>query len=247
MNTDEPTRAPTRGPQTLDQLRREALALDPGRPAVIWYGPNAARIELSGTTLANAIAKTATLLAEEIEPGDVVRLELPLHWQLAVWLGACAAGGWPVEVGPASGQAALNVTSPGVTPSGSGRHAVVSLDPFGRPEGDIPSGALDVATEARAQPDYFQPFDIPSPTNLALQIAGESWTGAQVVAAAQESALEWESQPGDRVATMHPATDLIGVLAALWAPLAAGACSVLIAPDMPPEVADQERASRLVR
>ena len=247
MHTDDPRRVPSLGPQTLDQLRRVALALDPGRPAVVWYGPNAARIELSGTTLANAIAKTANLLAEEIEPGDLVRLELPLHWQLAVWLGACAAGGWPVEVGPDSGQAALTVTAPGEIPAGGGRRAVVSLDPFGRPAGAVPSGSIDVATEGRAQPDYFQPFDIPSPSTLALRIADKSWTGAQVVAAAQEMAFEWTLQPGDRLTTIHPATDLVGVLSALWISLSVGACVVLLDPDLPLEVADQERASRLVR
>ena len=57
--------------------------------------PGHDRVELSATSLANAVAKTAGLLRDELdaEPGDLISINLPVHWQLPVWLLACAATG----------------------------------------------------------------------------------------------------------------------------------------------------------
>ena len=227
---------------TLDALRRAALKRDGTSPVIIWYGPGRSRIELSGATLANAAAKAANLLAEEIEPAELIRLELPLHWQLPVWLAACAAGGWPVEVGPSSGRASLTVTNevPTIT---SGRVVLVSLDPFGLPGTPAPPGVIDAAIEARAQPDHFSPVVPPSGRDVALSIGDRQWTSNEMVAAAHGLVVELGLRFGDRLSTQRPATDLRGVLAALWAPLAAGAAAVLLGPGADVELAAQEATS----
>src|ERR1700712_3342661 len=75
-----------------DRLRGNAAA-----PLVTFYDDaTGERVELSGATLANWVAKTANLLQEEFDvgPGSTVALALPVHWQiaavlLAVW--SCGA------------------------------------------------------------------------------------------------------------------------------------------------------------
>ena len=59
---------------------------DAGRPLVTWYDETTGeRVELSVATYANWVAKTASLLVEEhdLERGDVLRVDLPLHWLTA--------------------------------------------------------------------------------------------------------------------------------------------------------------------
>ena len=75
---------------------------EPGRPRVTWYGPDDERVELSGKTLFNWIAKTANLLVEELdaEPGTSVGIDLPAHWRSVTWVLATWAAGAHVVVSP---------------------------------------------------------------------------------------------------------------------------------------------------
>src|SRR3954464_887310 len=75
----------------------DALRRNPSAPLVTFYDDvSGERTELSGTTLANWVAKTANLLQDEFDvgPGSTVAVALPVHWQtaavlLAVW--SCGA------------------------------------------------------------------------------------------------------------------------------------------------------------
>src|SRR4051794_6012094 len=73
-----------------------ARHLDPARPLVTYYDDaTGERVELSATTLANWVAKTANLLHDEFDvgPGSTVAVALPVHWQTtAVLLGAWSCG-----------------------------------------------------------------------------------------------------------------------------------------------------------
>ena len=63
---------------------------DAGRPLVTFYDhATGERTELSVTTYANWVAKTASLLAEEhdLERGQAIRIDLPTHWLGPVFLG----------------------------------------------------------------------------------------------------------------------------------------------------------------
>ena len=69
----------------------ELLRADAGRPLVTFYDDaTGERVELSVATYANWVAKTASLLVEELDltRGDRIRLDLPTHWLGPVFLGA---------------------------------------------------------------------------------------------------------------------------------------------------------------
>lgn len=79
---------------TPDDLRTALLSGDLSRPRLTWYDDSRGeRIDLSGKTLANWVAKAANWLETEmaLAPGDVVRLDLPadhwrtIYWSLAAW------------------------------------------------------------------------------------------------------------------------------------------------------------------
>lgn len=77
-----------------DELRAALLAGDLSRPRLTWYDDaNGERIDLSGKTLANWVAKAANWLESEmaLAPGDEVALVMPpdhwrtIYWSLAAW------------------------------------------------------------------------------------------------------------------------------------------------------------------
>src|SRR5687767_11353023 len=76
------------------QLRRNG-----SRPLVTFYDDaTGERVELSVATYANWVAKTSSLLQDELglERGDTVLVDLPAHWLTPVWLGACWSNGLAV-------------------------------------------------------------------------------------------------------------------------------------------------------
>lgn len=74
---------------TPDDLRAALLTGDLSRPRLTWYDDGRGeRIDLSGKTLANWVAKAANWLETEmaLAPGDLVRLDLPVdHWRTIYW------------------------------------------------------------------------------------------------------------------------------------------------------------------
>ena len=85
-------------PTILERLLRGEAA----RPFVTFYDhASDERIELSVTTYANWVAKTASLLAEELdlERGQSIRIDLPAHWLGPVFLGAAWTVGLVVDRG----------------------------------------------------------------------------------------------------------------------------------------------------
>ena len=224
------------GTRTPDELLQRALRRDGVQPVIIWYGPDGARVELSTKSLANAVAKAANLLAGELEPEDPVRIDLPLHWQASVWLAACAAGAWPIVIGQ-DHPAALTITSdPADVP---GRVALVSLDPLGRPNGEVAPGILDAASDVRAMPDQFFAAPPQGPDDAALRLPGLELSARDVVDETVELAARLALNPGDRFTTNLAPLDLPGVLGLWLLPLLTGATAVLVAGD--PAAAAGER------
>src|ERR671915_1956184 len=99
-----------------DVLRARAAARA-AAPLVTFYDDaTGERIELSGATFENWVAKTANLLVDGLgaQPGDEAVLALPPHWQTAVWLFACWSAGLvaaPDEPGGAVGGGDLVVVT----------------------------------------------------------------------------------------------------------------------------------------
>lgn len=179
-------------PRTFPDLLATQLrpAADPGRPLVTWYGDQGERVELSVTSYANWVAKTASLLQDELDVarGDTVLLDLPTHWLTPVWLGACWTVGAVVATpdSPVGDDPALVVCGP----AGLDRHApggapvvACSLDALGRRFTEpLPAGVVDFGEVVWGQPDAFVAIDPPSGDDPAWAGAGRALDQAGVAA-----------------------------------------------------------------
>ncbi len=151
------------------------------------------RVELSATTAANWVAKTAGFLTLDLdaEPDTRVRLGLPTHWLRFVWLLACwNAGAAVVDAG-----ADIAVSGPDLVANEEVKVAC-SLLPLGARFRIPPEGFLDMAAEVPGHSDVFVPFDPPCDTTLAIDLGGRALTHAQLVAAVEPSSERLLLCPG---------------------------------------------------
>ncbi len=215
------------------ELLRAAARPDPSRPFLTFYDDaTGERVELSYTTLDNWVAKTANMIVEDLaaRPGDRVALLLPTHWQSVVWYLACWTAG--VVAAPDADPASSDhvITDPdGVDRAGScpGERVLVPMRPFGAPALELPAGFYDYAAEVPAYGDQFAPWAPVTDDLTALERAGGSATGAELVEAARTAAAGWELGPSDRVLVSAELGTADGLFAGLLAPLAVGASVVL--------------------
>ena len=203
---------------------------DPAQPLLTLHdGP--ARVELSGATTANWVAKSANLLVDGLGGPQRVGLLLPLHWQSVCLLLAGVATGATVVVAAepdelAGCDAAFTSDLAAAAALDAGVDEVLALSghPLGAPCGPLPPLVQDYAREV---PSY-----------------GDGWSGPRPVAALVEAAgaqIDVAPHPdltaADRVLFAGPlagAEQLRGLLGVLRA----GAALVLL-PD--PASADLER------
>ena len=174
-----------------DVLARQ-LRADYSRPLVTYYDDaTGERVELSVTTYANWVAKTASLLVEEhgLERGQELLVDLPPHWLGPVFLGAAWSVGL-VVTGPADGEPDAVVCGP----DGLARWAdlandvpvlACSLLPLGVRFADpLPPQVHDVGVDVWSQPDAFTAWDPPTANDPATGASyggaaqGELWTAA---------------------------------------------------------------------
>lgn len=159
---------------TVPDLIARLLREDSARPLVTFYDDaTGERVELSVATWANWVAKTASLLVEELdlERGQRLLVDLPTHWLGPVFLGAAWSAGLvvvregdadAVVCGP-EGVAAYADRSPGVPV------VATALLPLGVRFADpLPDGVLDFGVEVWSQPDAFVPWDPPTGDDEAL-------------------------------------------------------------------------------
>src|SRR6478609_5188492 len=160
--------------RTFPEVLARQLRADAGRPLITSYDDETGeRVELSVTTYANWVAKTASLLAEEhdLERGQGLHLDLPAHWLGPVFLGAAWTVGL-VVTGPEDADAV--VCGPEGLAAWAGRAAdlpvlACSLLPMGVRFADpLPAGVHDVGVEVWSQPDAFTAWDPPGPEDLAM-------------------------------------------------------------------------------
>ena len=168
------------------------LRSDPGRPLVTFYDhASGERVELSVTTYANWVAKTASLLVEEhdLERGQRLHVALPAHWLGPVFLGAAWTVGLEVTLdGSPDGSPSADAVVCG--PNGlatwgprAGELPVLacSLRPMGvRFAEPLPAGVHDVGVDVWSQPDAFTPYDPPGDDDAALPgvTQGGMWEAA---------------------------------------------------------------------
>ncbi|MCB0896509.1 MAG: TIGR03089 family protein [Nocardioides sp.] len=173
-----------------DVLARQ-LRADSSRPLVTFYDDaTGERVELSVTTYANWVAKTASLLVEEhgLERGQSLHVDLPPHWLGPVFLGAAWSAGL-VVVGPEEAPDAV-VCGPDGLARWTAHAADIpvlacSLLPLGvRFAEPLPPDVHDVGVDVWSQPDSFTPWDPPTADDPATGASyggatqGETWTTA---------------------------------------------------------------------
>lgn len=153
---------------TFPDLLARRLRTDPTRPFVTFYDDaGGERTELSVTTYANWVSKSANLLADELmlDAGDEITVDLPPHWLGAVFLGAVLSCGLSLSaeaevavVGPDGISAALD--------RGTSTVVASALHPFAtRFRDPLPAGVIDHGTVWAGQSDVFSPI---APTDLGV-------------------------------------------------------------------------------
>jgi uncharacterized protein (TIGR03089 family) len=237
-------------PRTFPHLLVDRLRADPGQPLVTAYDDaTGERTELSVTTYANWVSKTANLLTDELglDAGDTVRLDLPSHWLVPVFLGAAWSAGLSVTRTEGRDHA-LVVCGPDTVDRHREAPQVVacSLLPFAVRFADtLPSGVLDYGLLWPGQSDVFMGLTPPSPDTVAWLADGTARTQADLL----EDATSRGYEPGVRLLTdVHPAQDS-GVPAFLG-PLLRGGSLVLLrnaTDDSWPARQDDERATAVLR
>jgi uncharacterized protein (TIGR03089 family) len=219
----------------LAEAMATALAHEPGRPFVTYYDSvTGERVELSVTTTANWVAKTANLLVDGLGlgPGDTVHLALPRHWQLPVWGLAAWSAGLAVQLDGDPAAAQVAVCGPAGVGAALAADEVIalSLRPMGAPfpPGTLPAGVLDYGREV---PGYGDRFDGRGVTDdqLVLTSHGATWTLAEAWERARGLAGGWRLERGGRLLVAEPLDSRTELLAATLVPLAVGGSSVLYA------------------
>lgn len=182
-------------------------------------------------SLANAAAKTANALRDafDLEPGDAVALDLPLHWQRSTWCAGVWTAGCVVRTELTD--APLVVTTADraefVRASVTSPVAVVSMHPFGLPISEpLPDGTEDVTVAVRSQPDAYL-FEAPDAHATAIDGAVGHMTQEQVLTEASSLAASLGLRPGDRLLAEDSADPHDLWLACLALPLAADTSVVL--------------------
>lgn len=205
---------PSPAHRTFPELLAATLRTSPTQPLVTFYDDaTGERVELSVTTYANWVAKTAGLLQDELDvgPGALALVDLPTHWLGAVWLGALLSAGQVVTTDrELAEEADLVVCGPAGVDEHAGRADVVpvvalSLRPLGARFADpLPTGVVDYGAVVLGQPDVFLPRQPPTADDPAWREPGGTLSQAELIA---EAAADPVVGAGGRLLTdLNPCT-----------------------------------------
>lgn len=219
---------------TFPALLAALLRSDPARPLVTFYDDaTGERTELSVATYANWVAKTSSLLVEELdlEVGDRILVDLPTHWLAPVFLGAA----WNVGLvvcfpGTNHGDDVSAVVCGPETVAEHGARAgdlpvvACALLPLGVRFADpLPPGVHDFGVEVWSQPDSFIPFDPPDADCDAVL----GWGTQQELVTPTTDELSERLGRGGRLLTSANPASLSG-LGSLVSPLVRGGSAVWV-------------------
>jgi uncharacterized protein (TIGR03089 family) len=148
-----------------DAFAAAVTGRDPARPLLTWYDDGTGdRAELSGSTLANWVAKTANLVVDGcgLAPGDLAVVDAPPHWQTAAVLLGCWSAGLRTVTGGTGPEAAPDLIFAAATRSAAYAGSAadrygLALAPLAAPMTDPPAGVHDFVREVRVHGDHFQP------------------------------------------------------------------------------------------
>ncbi|HEY0125596.1 MAG TPA: TIGR03089 family protein, partial [Blastococcus sp.] len=227
-------------PATPSDLFAEAVRRSPAAPLITSYDDaTGERVELSGTTLANWVAKTANLLQDEFDvgPGSTVAVALPVHWQAAaVLLATWSCGATVLDTAAEDDGRLVDVDVvvaaqdrlPGLEEGiGDSYLLGLSLHPMGAGMVGYSGPARDYAIEVRAGGDRFFPHQPPDPADPGLVAGALELSLGSLATAAAELAARLGITGGDRILVDERTAAEAGPVAWLLAPLTAGASLVL--------------------
>jgi uncharacterized protein (TIGR03089 family) len=237
-------------PETISGVLSAQVAADPARPLITWYDQaDGARIELSVVTTANWTAKTAGLLRDVLDagPGSRVSIDLPAHWQSAVWvLATWALGATVVPVGsPAIDVAVIGPSVLDGSVPDAAEVVATALHPLGAAFSDaLPVGVTDFGAEVLAMPDGFVPrFPVPADAVAYDDPAGPvSQAGLLELGSARATSLGLGEH--GRLLSTTSASTLEGALTTVVAPLVVSGSLVLVSnphPGATDDIAAQEQ------
>ena len=197
-------------------------------PIVTWVS-DIGRIELSAITFNNAISKASNFLVDglELEEDASVNISLGNHWQSAVWLGTALSTGLTiVEDDPSITFG--NKSQAQVWRGSPDEFVVISRDPFGMPDKEIPDGFVNGSAEVRNFGDFFSPRWSISPDHNAVAIGSGEFTWAQLVQRAQELADAHELKSGQSYGLYGTSDPITTIAFQVVLPVAFGHSVVLI-------------------
>lgn len=177
---------------TYFQLLQQAVKNRGPSPLVTWIN-DIGRIELSTVTFANAVSKASNFLIDglELDEDSSITVELRNHWQSPVWLGTGLATGIKV-----TDQESLitfgTLAAAQVWTGAPDEFVIVSQDPFGMPDKEIPLQFVNGSAEVRNFGDYFSPTWSREPDEIVLRASHQEFTWDQLVAHTRELATKHE-------------------------------------------------------
>lgn len=214
-------------------------------PIVTWLS-SAGRIELSTVTFANAVSKAGNFLVDglELEQSSKLNVNLGNHWQSPVWLATSLCAG--IEL---SDQAPMLIAHSDAITSWSGASdqlIVVSRDPFGMPEKDLPAGFVNGSAEVRNFGDYYAPSWENPGSVVTFEEVSYSW--AELVALADSKRIQNEIESGTRVGLVGNLNLLQAVIYQVVIPISFGVSVVLIDQENPDitKITEQEKIAKFV-
>jgi uncharacterized protein (TIGR03089 family) len=215
------------------------------KPIYTWVSDNG-RIELSVVTFANAVSKASNFISEglELDPGTRVKVALGNHWQSPVW--AAAAFSTNLQLVTQESEVTFgSIENEATKSTGGAQFVVVSKDPFGMPEKQIPEGAINGSLEVRSYGDYFAPVEVMPADTEVFTNWENGYTWEQLSELAKELASSQGLNPGSRFGIFGTPDELTSLLLQVVLPVQEDHSVVLI-DQMDPDfeaVTSQEKLS----
>lgn len=158
---------------------------DPSVPLLTYYDISTGeRVELSGTTTANWVAKTSNFLVDDLDAdtSSRIRIGIPTHWLRFVWI----LSAWNVGAAIVDSAADIGLSGPELE-ADEGYRVAASLRPLGGRFATEPDGFLDLGAEVPGHGDHFFAADPPTEATVAVDIGGVQRTHAQLLATPPDS------------------------------------------------------------
>ena len=219
------------------------------KPIYTWVS-NSGRIELSVVTFANAVSKASNFLSEglELDAGTRVNVSLGNHWQSPVWAAAALSTNLQL-VTQESDVMFGSIDHQQIKATGGGQFVVVSKDPFGMPEKQIPEGAINGSLEVRSYGDYFAPDEVMQADTEVFTKGKNSYSWEQLSELAKGLASSQGLNPGSRFGIFGTPDELTSLLLQVVLPVQEDHSVVLI-DQMDPDfeaVTSQEKLSYIFK